>query len=30
MRTDVAALVAPGDSPDVKARKLYAAVMKID
>jgi hypothetical protein len=30
MRTDIAALVAPGDSPDVKAQKLYAAVMKID
>jgi transglutaminase-like putative cysteine protease len=30
MRTDVAALVSPADSPEIKARKLYAAVMKID
>jgi hypothetical protein len=30
MRADIAALVAPGDSQEVKARKLYAAVMKLD
>jgi hypothetical protein len=30
MRADIATLVSPGDSPETKARKLYAAVMKID
>ena len=30
MRADLPGIVAPTDSPDVKARKLYAAVMKID
>lgn len=30
MRADLARLVSAGDSPDTKARKLYAAIMKID
>ena len=30
MRADLVTLVAPGDSDEVKARKLYAAVMKLE